>query len=143
MAFPVFMTFSKTINNSESAPDLTDLLEGQSIGPKQAISRQSARRRFTPAFVSQIPQNVGGLGAFKFSSLLTVQAGRRFNVFADSDANGDGALLSDRPAWWAATRSKGWARQMNQRRTLRLAASPKGQNQRRFLCIPHPRDLSC
>jgi hypothetical protein len=34
---------------------------------------------------------------FKFSALFTAQAGRRFNVFAGSDANGDGNPLSDRP----------------------------------------------
>ena len=63
MAFPVYMTFSKTINNCELAPNLTDLLEGLSIGAYRAISRQSAQRLFTPAFVSQIPQNVGVLCA--------------------------------------------------------------------------------
>src|SRR5262245_11969416 len=62
MSFPVFMTSSKTINNSASAPNLADLLGKPSIVPGP---RQRARRR----------------------SL--------------------------------------------------------GQNQRRFLCIPHPRDLSC
>ncbi len=34
---------------------------------------------------------------FKFSSLLSAQSGRRYNVFAGSDANGDGNPLSDRP----------------------------------------------
>ena len=34
---------------------------------------------------------------FKFSSLLTVQSGRFFNIFAGKDINGDGNPTSDRP----------------------------------------------
>jgi hypothetical protein len=90
-------TFSKTINNSDSVANLADLPEGPDIGPQRAVSRQSVPHRFTLAFVSEIPQSVRVLRHFKFSSLLTAQAGRRFNVFAGSDANGDGNPLSDRP----------------------------------------------
>ena len=36
-------------------------------------------------------------GRFKFSSLLSLESGRPFNVFAGSDANRDGNPLSDRP----------------------------------------------
>jgi outer membrane receptor protein involved in Fe transport len=91
-------TFSKTVNNAESVANLADLPEGPSIGPERAVSRQSVPHRFTLAFVSQIPERLGVLGKFKFSSLLTAQSGRRFNVFAGSDANGDGNPLSDRPS---------------------------------------------
>src|SRR5215813_2934097 len=90
-------TFSKTINNAESVANLADLPEGPSIGTERAVSRQSVPHRFTVAFVSQIPEKAGFLGNFKFSSLLTAQSGRRFNIFAGSDANGDGNPLSDRP----------------------------------------------
>jgi hypothetical protein len=90
-------TFSKTINNAESVANLADLPEGPSIGTERAVSRQSVPHRFTLAFVSQIPKSAGFLGDFKFSSLLTAQSGRRFNIFAGSDANGDGNPLSDRP----------------------------------------------
>jgi hypothetical protein len=34
---------------------------------------------------------------FKFSTLLTAQSGRQFNIFAGLDANLDGNPLSDRP----------------------------------------------
>jgi hypothetical protein len=91
-------TFSKTINNAESVANLADLPEGPSIGTERAVSRQSVPHRFTLAFVSQIPERVVFLGKFKFSSLLTAQSGRRFNIFAGSDANGDGNPLSDRPS---------------------------------------------
>ncbi|MBO0726467.1 MAG: TonB-dependent receptor, partial [Blastocatellia bacterium] len=90
-------TFSKTINNAESVANLADLPEGPSIGTERAVSRQSVPHRFTLAFVSQIPESVVVLNKFKFSSLVTVQSGRRFNVFAGSDANMDGNPLSDRP----------------------------------------------
>jgi outer membrane receptor protein involved in Fe transport len=90
-------TFSKTINNAESVANLADLPEGPSIGTERAVSRQTVPHRFTLAFVSQIPASVGFLGNFKFSSLLTAQSGRRFNIFAGMDANGDGNPLSDRP----------------------------------------------
>jgi outer membrane receptor protein involved in Fe transport len=90
-------TFSKTINNAESVANLADLPEGPSIGTERAVSRQSVPHRFTLAFVSQIPEKVGFLGNFKFSSLLTAQSGRRFNIFAGSDVNMDGNPLSDRP----------------------------------------------
>ncbi len=90
-------TFSKTINNSESVANLADLPEGPDITTERAISRQSLGHRYTLVFVSQIPKGVSVLHDFKFSSLLTAQSGRRFNVFAGSDANGDGNPLSDRP----------------------------------------------
>ena len=90
-------TFSKTINNSESVANLADFPEGPSSVPERAVSRQSVPHRFTLAFVSEVPQNVRVLRKFKFSSLFTAQAGRRFNVFAGSDPNGDGNPLSDRP----------------------------------------------
>ena len=90
-------TFSKTINNSESVANLADLPEGPDITNERAVSRQSVPHRYTLAFVSQIPQNVSVLHDFKFSSLFTAQSGRRFNVFAGADANGDGNPLSDRP----------------------------------------------
>ena len=77
--------------------NLADLPEGPSIGTERAVSRQTVPHRFTLAFVSQIPESAGFLGKFKFSSLLSAQSGRRFNIFAGSDANGDGNPLSDRP----------------------------------------------
>jgi outer membrane receptor protein involved in Fe transport len=90
-------TFSKTINNAESVANLADLPEGPAIGTERAVSRQTVPHRFTLAFVSQIPESAGILGKLKFSSLLSAQSGRRFNIFAGSDANGDGNPLSDRP----------------------------------------------
>jgi outer membrane receptor protein involved in Fe transport len=90
-------TFSKTINNAESVANLADLPEGPDINLERAVSRQTVPHRFTLAFVSQIPQSMAVLRNFKFSSLLTAQSGRQFNIFAGADANLDGNPLSDRP----------------------------------------------
>jgi outer membrane receptor protein involved in Fe transport len=90
-------TYSKTINNSDSVANLADLPEGPDIRDQRAVSRQSVPHRFTLAFVSEVPEQVAVLRHFKFSSLLTAQDSRRFNVFAGLDANGDGNPLSDRP----------------------------------------------
>jgi hypothetical protein len=90
-------TFSKTINNSESVANLADLPEGPSISTERAVSRQSVPHRFTLAFVSQVPKGAGFLRDLKFSSLISAQSTRRYNVFAGSDANMDGNPLSDRP----------------------------------------------
>jgi outer membrane receptor protein involved in Fe transport len=100
-------TFSKTISNVESVANLADLPEGPSIAPERAISRQSVPHRFTFAFVSQLPQRVSVFHDFKFSTLFTAQAGRQFNVFAGSDANGDGNPLSDRPGLLGRNTLKG------------------------------------
>jgi hypothetical protein len=100
-------TFSKSINNSESVANLADLPEGPDITPERAVSRQNVPHRYTLAFVSEIPQNVPALRHFKFSSLLSAQARRRFNVFAGSDANGDGNPLSDRPGTLGRNTLKG------------------------------------
>ena len=70
-------------------------------------SRQSVPHRFTLSFVSQIPHHVSVLHDFKFSALLTTQSGRFFNVFAGSDANGDGNPLSDRPGTLGRNTLKG------------------------------------
>jgi hypothetical protein len=86
----------RTINTSDSVANLADFPDGPDISLERAVSRQSVPHRFTLAFVSQIPRTVAVLHDFKFSSLITAQGGRRFNVFAGSDANGDGNRLSDR-----------------------------------------------
>jgi Carboxypeptidase regulatory-like domain/TonB dependent receptor-like, beta-barrel len=90
-------TFSKTINNSESVANLADFPQGQDRKLDRAISRQSVPHRFTLAAVSQIPSRVRGLHDFRFSSLITLESGRFYNVFAGSDVNGDGNPTSDRP----------------------------------------------
>jgi hypothetical protein len=43
MAFSVFMTFSKTINNSELMANLADLLEGPSIVSRAKVRGAASR----------------------------------------------------------------------------------------------------
>jgi outer membrane receptor protein involved in Fe transport len=100
-------TYAKTISNYESVANLADLPEGPDITAERAVSRQSVPHRFTLAFVSQIGRRVSVLHDFKFSSLFTAQGGRRFNVFAGSDANLDGNPLSDRPGTLGRNTLKG------------------------------------
>ena len=100
-------TYSKTISNYESVANLADLPEGPDISFERAVSRQSVPHRFTLAFVSQVGRRVSVLHDFKFSSLFTAQGGRRFNVFAGSDANLDGNPLSDRPGTLGRNTLKG------------------------------------
>ncbi len=92
-------TFSKTINNSESVANLADFPQGQDRSLERAVSRQSVPHRFTLAFLSEVPQSVRVLHDLKFSSLVSVESGRFYNVFAGSDVNGDGNPLSDRPGF--------------------------------------------
>ena len=90
-------TFSKAISNTESIAAVNDFPEGADRSLERALSRQDVRHRYTLSFVSQVPGTVPGLGNFKFSSLLTAQSGRFFNIFAGRDVNGDGNPTSDRP----------------------------------------------
>lgn len=90
-------TFSKTMSVSDSLANLADLVEGLDTNLERAPSRQHVGQRFTFAFLSQVPETVAVLRSFKFSSVVSLESGRRFNVFAGSDANGDGNPTSDRP----------------------------------------------
>lgn len=90
-------TFSKTMSLSDSLANLADLVEGLDTNLERAPSRQHVGQRFTFAFLSQVPDSVAVLRSFKFSSVVSLESGRRFNVFAGSDANGDGNPTSDRP----------------------------------------------
>lgn len=89
-------TFSKTISNVDSVANLADVPE-TSLALERALSRQNVPHRYTLAFISEVPRSVRVLHDFKFSSLLSLESGQPFNVFAGSDANRDGNPLSDRP----------------------------------------------
>jgi hypothetical protein len=90
-------SFSKTISNVDSVANLADVPE-TSLAGERALSRQNIPHRYSLSFISELPHSLPVLARdFKFSSLLTVESGRPFNVFAGSDANHDGNPLSDRP----------------------------------------------
>jgi hypothetical protein len=89
-------SFSKTISNSDSVANLADIPE-TSLDLERALSRQNVPHRYTLSFISEIPHDVRFVHDFKFSSLLSLESGRPFNVFAGRDANQDGNPLSDRP----------------------------------------------
>jgi outer membrane receptor for ferrienterochelin and colicin len=89
-------SFSKTISNVDSVANLADVPE-TSLALERSLSRQNVPQRYSLSFISEVPHSVSILHDFKFSSLLSLESGRRFNVFAGSDANRDGNPLSDRP----------------------------------------------
>jgi len=77
--------------------NLADIPE-TSLNLERARSRQNVPQRYTLSFISEIPRSVRILHDFKFSSLLSLESGQPFNIFAGSDANRDGNPLSDRPS---------------------------------------------
>ena len=89
-------SWSKTISNVDSVANLADIPES-SLALERALSRQNVPQRYTLSFLSEIPRTIPVLRDFKFSSLLSLEGGQPFNVFAGSDANRDGNPLSDRP----------------------------------------------
>src|SRR5262245_9486900 len=91
-------TFSKTMSDGgiDSMASLSDYPESPGIG-EHALSRQHVAHRFTLSLLEQVPGSVPWLKDFRFSSLVAVESGRPFTIFAGIDANGDGNPLSDRP----------------------------------------------
>jgi len=89
-------SYSKTISNSDSVANLADIPE-TSLALERSLSRQNVPQRYTLSFISEMPRSVRLLHDFKFSSLLSLESGKPFNVFAGIDANHDGNPLSDRP----------------------------------------------
>jgi outer membrane receptor protein involved in Fe transport len=91
-------TFSRTISDGgvDSLASLSDFPEAPGLS-ERALSRQHVAHRFTLSFLEQVPKSVPVLYDFKFSSLVAVESGRPFTIFAGMDANMDGNPLSDRP----------------------------------------------
>ncbi|HKX27885.1 MAG TPA: TonB-dependent receptor [Blastocatellia bacterium] len=96
-SFHASYTFSRTISDLDSISNLADYPEGQGLDLERGLSRQHAAHRFTLSFLGEVPQWVPALQAFRFSSLVSLESGRPFNVFSGSDTNGDGNPNSDRP----------------------------------------------
>jgi hypothetical protein len=90
-------TFSKTMSDGGTdAP--SSITDNEAPGVSEwSLSRQHLAHRFTLSLLEQVPQSVPWLRDFKFSSLVSIESGRPFTVFAGIDANGDGNPLSDRP----------------------------------------------
>jgi hypothetical protein len=90
-------TFSKTISNTDSLANNADYPEGLDPRLERALSRQHVGQRFTLSFLSQLPKTVSLLHDFKLGSIVSLESGRHFNIFAGADFNRDGNPLSDRP----------------------------------------------
>jgi Carboxypeptidase regulatory-like domain len=90
-------TLSRVRNNVDSLANLADLPEGQDIDGETALSRQDVRHRFTLTVLTEVPPGVAVVHDLKVSGLVTLESGRRFNIFAGRDFNLDGNPNSDRP----------------------------------------------
>jgi hypothetical protein len=95
LGFHASYTFSRTRSNGDSVANLADFWEGDGAN-EVAFSRQHVPHRFTLSLISQVPKDVAVVHDFKFSSLLSLESGRRFTQFAGRDANADGNPNSDR-----------------------------------------------
>lgn len=95
IAFHSSYTFSKTIDRADSISNLADFPEGLTFD--RALSRQNVKHRYTLSIITQTPASFGALRDFKLSSLVSVESGRPYTIFAGSDANGDSNPNSDRP----------------------------------------------
>ena len=90
-------TLSRVRTNVDSLANFADLPEGQDIESEMALSRQDVRHRFTLAVLTEVPSNASVGGGVKVSGLVSLESGRRFNIFAGRDFNLDGNPNSDRP----------------------------------------------
>jgi hypothetical protein len=90
-------TLSRVRNNVDSLANLADLPEGRDIEGETALSRQDVRHRFTLSLLSEVPSGAAVVHDVKVSGLVTLESGRRFNIFAGRDFNLDGNPNSDRP----------------------------------------------
>ncbi|MBO0860185.1 MAG: TonB-dependent receptor [Chloracidobacterium sp.] len=91
-------TFSKTMSDGgvDTPTSLANFPQTPGVN-ERALSIQDLRHRLTLTLLEQAPKSVPWLRDFKFSSLVSVESGRPFNVFTGYDANNDGNPFSDRP----------------------------------------------
>jgi hypothetical protein len=91
-------TLARVRNNVDSLANFADLPEGQDIAGETSLSRQDVRHRFTLTLLSEVPSHAAIVHGVKVSGLVSLESGRRFNIFAGRDFNLDGNPNSDRPA---------------------------------------------
>ena len=97
IGFHASYTLARVRNNVDSLANLADLPEGQDIEGETSLSRQDVRHRFTVTALSEVPSGVRVLHGVRVSGLVSLESGRRFNIFAGRDFNLDGNPNSDRP----------------------------------------------
>ena len=90
-------TLSRVRDNVDSLANFADLPEGQDVNGEMARSRQDVTHRFTLTAFGGVPSGVSVVGGVRISSLVTLESGRPFTIYAGSDFNLDGNPNSDRP----------------------------------------------
>jgi outer membrane receptor protein involved in Fe transport len=90
-------TWSRARDNVDSLANFADLPEGQDTNAEMARSRQDVTHRFTLTALGGVPSRLPVVGGLRISSLVTLESGRPFTIYAGSDVNLDGNPNSDRP----------------------------------------------
>jgi outer membrane receptor protein involved in Fe transport len=90
-------TLSRVRDNVDSLANFADLPEGQDVNGEMARSRQDVTHRFTLTAFGGVPSGVRVVGGVRISSLVTLESGRPFTIYAGGDFNLDGNPNSDRP----------------------------------------------
>jgi hypothetical protein len=89
--------WSQAYSDTDSLANLADYPEGLNTAAEWSLSRQNVRHRLTVAALADSPNTIRAVRGVQWSTLLTAESGRPFNVFAGTDYNKDGNPLSDRP----------------------------------------------
>ncbi|MBI4851999.1 MAG: carboxypeptidase regulatory-like domain-containing protein [Acidobacteria bacterium] len=99
LGFLAHYTFSKAIDNtSDFRPDLAETVDPLNIGAERGLSLQDVRSRLVlsstwePTFKNPLVKG------FQFSTIISLNTGRPYNLVAGTDLNGNGDLPNgDRP----------------------------------------------
>jgi hypothetical protein len=89
-------TFSHTLDDGTFVTFVSTPQSNEQRNLERANSNQDARHRFVANFVADAPQQWKLLRNFELSSIITLQSGRPFTLFAGGDFNNDGNPVTDR-----------------------------------------------
>lgn len=92
-------TFSKAIDNSSDfRPDVAEVVDPLTIRNERGLSLQDARSRFVLSGTWEPDYKNPLIKGFQFSTILSLNSGRPYNLLAGTDLNGNGDILpGDRP----------------------------------------------
>ncbi len=92
-------TFSKAIDNSSDfRPDVAETVNPLKIHDERGLSLQDVRSRFVLSATWEPNYKNLLIKGFQFSTILSVNSGRPYNLLAGTDLNGNGDILpGDRP----------------------------------------------
>jgi outer membrane receptor protein involved in Fe transport len=89
-------TFSHTLDDGTFVTFVSTPQSNEQRNLERANSNQDARHRFVANFTADAPEQWKLLRNFELSSIITLQSGRPFTLFAGGDFNNDGNPVTDR-----------------------------------------------